>query len=122
MVGSTLQAIQSFEYWQEIGEGTADTLIMTALSLVFTVLIGLPIGVALFLTSWRQRSERPLVARIQGWVYKTLSLLVNVLRSLPFLILLILLILVFLHHLRYSLQWYQYFDYLLVLVLVLMLC
>jgi D-methionine transport system permease protein len=92
MVGSTLQAIQSFEYWPEIGEGTVDTLIMTALSLMFTVLIGLPIGVALFLTSWRQRSERPLVARIQGWTYKTLSLLVNVLRSLPFLILLILLI------------------------------
>jgi len=92
MVGSTLQAIQSFEYWPEIGEGTVDTLIMTALSLMFTVLIGLPIGVALFLTSWRQRSERPLAARIQGWTYKTLSLLVNVLRSLPFLILLILLI------------------------------
>ena len=49
MLGSTLQAIQSFEYWPEIGEGTVDTLIMTALSLMFTVLMGLPIGVALFL-------------------------------------------------------------------------
>jgi D-methionine transport system permease protein len=92
MIGSTLQAIQSFEYWPEIGAGTVDTLIMTALSLMFTVLIGLPIGVALFLTSWTQRSERLLIARIQEWMYKTLSLLVNVLRSLPFLILLILLI------------------------------
>jgi D-methionine transport system permease protein len=92
MIGSTLQAIQSFEYWPEIGAGTVDTLIMTALSLMFTVLIGLPIGVALFLSSWTQRSERLLIARLQGWTYKTLSLTVNVLRSLPFLILLILLI------------------------------
>jgi D-methionine transport system permease protein len=92
MASSTLQAIQAFEYWPEIGEGTVDTLIMTALSLTFTVLMGLPVGVALFLTGREQRSEQPLIARLQGWTYKTLSLLVNVLRSLPFLILLILLI------------------------------
>jgi D-methionine transport system permease protein len=92
MTGSTAQALLSFEYWPEIGEGTVDTLIMTGLSLLFTVLIGLPMGVALFLTSGPQRSERPPIARIQGWMYTTLSLLVNVLRSLPFLILLILLI------------------------------
>jgi D-methionine transport system permease protein len=92
MSGSTVQAILSFEYWPEIAEGTVDTLIMTGLSLLFTVLIGLPVGIALFLTSRSHRSERPSVARIQGWVYGTLSLLVNMLRSLPFLILLILLI------------------------------
>jgi D-methionine transport system permease protein len=87
-----LQALQSFEYWPEIGEGTVDTLIMTGTSLLFTVLIGLPLGFALFLTGWSQRSTRPLIARLQQWTYGTLSLLVNVLRSLPFLILLILLI------------------------------
>jgi D-methionine transport system permease protein len=92
MGSPALQAILSFEYWPEIGEGTVDTLIMTALSLLFTVIIGLPVGITLFLTSWSQRSARPGIARIQGWTYKTLSLLVNVLRSLPFLILLILLI------------------------------
>ena len=92
MNSPTLQALQSFEYWPEIGAGTLDTLIMTALSLLFTVLIGLPVGIALFLTSWKQRSARPLIARLQEWTYRTLSLLVNILRSLPFLILLILLI------------------------------
>jgi D-methionine transport system permease protein len=92
MSSSTLQAIQAFEYWPEIGEGTLDTLIMTALSLMFTVLIGLPVGITLFLTSWKQRSQRVLIARLQGWTYTALSLLVNVLRSLPFLILRILLI------------------------------
>lgn len=91
-IGSAAQAILSFEYWPEIGQGTVDTLIMTGLSLLFTVLIGLPIGIALFLTSLPQRSERAVITRLQSWVYTTLSLLVNVLRSLPFLILLILLI------------------------------
>jgi D-methionine transport system permease protein len=84
--------VLAFEYWPEIGNGTLDTLVMTALSLAFTVLIGLPVGVALFLTGWTQRSHRPALARAQFWCYSTLSLLVNVLRSVPFLILLILLI------------------------------
>lgn len=93
MIGSsTVQAVLSFEYWPEIGTGTVDTLVMTGLSLSFTVLIGLPLGVALFLTGRPQRSRRESIARIQGWTYAALSLLVNVLRSLPFLILLILLI------------------------------
>jgi len=95
-MGGSLQsawdAALAFEYWPEIGEGTIDTLIMTGFSLAFTVLIGLPIGIALFLTSWQQRSDRPLVARAQAWTYNVLSFLVNVLRSVPFLILLILLI------------------------------
>src|ERR1700721_93546 len=80
------------DYGPEIWEGTLDTLTMTGLSLLFTVLIGLPLGVALFLTGWSQRSQRRAVARIQWSVYSLLSFLVNVLRSVPFLILLILLI------------------------------
>jgi D-methionine transport system permease protein len=84
--------ILAFDYWPEIGNGTLDTLIMTGVSLTFTVLIGLPLGVALFLTGWTQRSQRPALARVQFWCYGVLSLLVNVLRSAPFLILLILLI------------------------------
>jgi D-methionine transport system permease protein len=85
-------AVLSFEYWPEILQGTLDTLIMTGISLAFTVAIGLPLGIALFLTGWSQRSDRPSVARAQLWTYSLLSLFVNVLRSVPFLILLILLI------------------------------
>jgi D-methionine transport system permease protein len=80
------------DYWPEIWDGTLDTLMMTGVALLFTVLIGLPLGVVLFLTGWSQRSERPALARAQLWVYSLLSFLVNVLRSVPFLILLILLI------------------------------
>jgi D-methionine transport system permease protein len=82
----------AFDYWPEILQGTLDTLIMTGVSLAFTVAIGLPLGIALFLTGWSQRSERPAVARVQFWSYSLLSFWVNVLRSVPFLILLILLI------------------------------
>jgi len=87
-----VESIRSFEYWPEIGTGTLDTLTMTGLSLAFTVLIGLPVGVALFLSGPGQRSERQVTARLQDWTYRALALLVNVLRSLPFLILLILMI------------------------------
>ncbi len=71
--------------WSIVGEATIDTLLMTGWSLLFTVIIGLPLGVYLFLTSERQLLEnKP--------VYQTLSFIVNVLRSVPFLILLIVLI------------------------------
>ena len=71
--------------WGDIGQATLETLAMTGLSLFFTVLIGLPLGILLFLTARKQ-----LLA--QRGVYVVLSLLVNVLRSVPFLILLIMLI------------------------------
>ncbi|HHN0584567.1 TPA: methionine ABC transporter permease, partial [Pseudomonas aeruginosa] len=54
-------------------------------SLLFTVVLGLPLGVLLFLTGPRQMFE-------QKAVYTLLSLVVNILRSLPFIILLIVMI------------------------------
>lgn len=71
--------------WADIGLATLETLTMVGGSLVFTVIFGLPLGILLFLTGPRQ----PLAhARLYGF----LSLLVNLLRSMPFVILLILLI------------------------------
>jgi len=71
--------------WVEIGYASLDTLSMLGGSLLFTVLLGLPLGVLLFLTGPRQLFE-------QKALYGVLSLLVNVLRSVPFVILLILMI------------------------------
>lgn len=71
--------------WPLIGEATIDTLLMTGFSLVFTVLLGLPLGIVLFLTGKRQMMEN-------APVYQVLSFVVNVLRSVPFLILLIVMI------------------------------
>ena len=71
--------------WQEIGYASLDTLNMLGGATLFTVLLGLPLGVLLFLTGPRQLFE-------QKALYGLLSLLVNVLRSVPFVILLILMI------------------------------
>ncbi|MFZ6047973.1 methionine ABC transporter permease [Pseudomonas sp. CR3202] len=71
--------------WYEIWLATLDTFLMLGGSLLFTVLLGLPLGVLLFLTGPRQLFE-------QKAVYALLSLVVNVLRSLPFIILLIVMI------------------------------
>lgn len=71
--------------WWMIGEATIDTLLMTGFSLLFTVLIGLPVGVLLFLSSPGQAMDNRIV-------YQTVAFVVNVLRSVPFLILLIVMI------------------------------
>ncbi|MAL98724.1 methionine ABC transporter permease [Hydrocarboniclastica marina] len=71
--------------WSEIGEATLDTLIMVGGALLFSVVIGLPVGVLLFLTAKRQLLE-------QRAVYGALSFVVNVMRSVPFIILLIVMI------------------------------
>ena len=71
--------------WSEIWLATVDTMIMLGGSLFFTVLLGLPLGVLLFLCSPRQLLEN------RG-LYAVLSLVVNILRSLPFIILLIVMI------------------------------
>ncbi|MEO6677138.1 MAG: methionine ABC transporter permease [Pseudomonas sp.] len=71
--------------WAEIGLATSDTLQMLGGSLLFTILLGLPLGVLLFLCSPRQLLENRVA-------YGLMSLMVNILRSLPFIILLIVMI------------------------------
>ena len=71
--------------WSDIGQACLDTLTMLAGALGCTVLLGLPLGVLLFLTGQRQLLARPRL-------YRALSVAVNALRSLPFIILLIVLI------------------------------
>lgn len=71
--------------WDDILQATLDTLTMTGVSLVFTILLGLPLGVLLFLTGKKQLLQ-------QGALYALLSFVVNMLRSVPFIILLIVLI------------------------------
>lgn len=69
--------------WSEIARATAETLAMLGGSMVVTVALGLPLGVLLFLTGRGQMWARPAL-------HAALSLLVNILRSVPFIILLIL--------------------------------
>jgi D-methionine transport system permease protein len=72
-------------FWAEIWQAALDTLGMLGGALLFTVLLGLPLGVLLFLTGPRQLLERPLT-------YRTLAFVVNLVRSVPFVILLILML------------------------------
>jgi D-methionine transport system permease protein len=71
--------------WADIGQASLDTLVMLAGSLGFSVLLGLPLGVVLFLTGRGRLLENPAVNAV-------LSFAVNVLRSVPFVILLIVMI------------------------------
>lgn len=68
--------------WTEIGRATVDTLLMLGGSLVLTVILGVPLGVLLYLSGKGRLAANPVLNAV-------LSLIVNVLRSVPFIILLI---------------------------------
>ena len=73
------------EYGELLVEGVRDTLIMTAISTLLAYVIGLPVGV--LLTTSGKRGIRPNRAlnTVLGWI-------VNIVRSVPFIILLVALI------------------------------
>lgn len=68
--------------WPEIARATGDTLLMLGGSLALTVLFGVPLGVLLYLSGKGRLAANPLLNAV-------LSFVVNVLRSVPFIILLI---------------------------------
>ena len=74
------------EFWAQYGslliEGTRDTLIMTGVSTFFAYVLGLPMGVLLNTTQAHGIWPNKWVNRILGWI-------VNVGRSMPFIILMI---------------------------------
>jgi D-methionine transport system permease protein len=71
--------------WPDMWQATYDTIYMTAISTVVTFILGLAIGIVLFLTSPHQLWANKLVNFITGS-------LVNIFRSIPFIVLIILLI------------------------------
>jgi D-methionine transport system permease protein len=73
------------DLWPLLLDGTLDTLYMVGLAALFTVIIGLPLGVLLFLTRRDGVLPAPKLNQVVGSV-------VNVGRSLPFIVLLIALI------------------------------
>ena len=66
-----------------LGGGTADTLLMVFVSTLMGYVIGLPLGVCLTIFDADGISPHP-------WIYKLLDFIINITRSIPFLILLIL--------------------------------
>ncbi len=73
------------DLWSLLLDGTLDTLYMVALAALFTLLIGLPLGVLLFVTRRGGVMSAPRLNQLLGSI-------INVGRSLPFIVLLIALI------------------------------
>ncbi len=71
--------------WSDIGQACLDTLIMLGGSLVLTIAFGLPLGVLLYLTDRGRLSQNRVANAVLG-------IIVNILRSVPFIILLIVMI------------------------------
>ncbi|WP_442600838.1 methionine ABC transporter permease [Paenibacillus sp. KN14-4R] len=67
--------------WSDIGDATIDTLNMLAFSVVFTFILGLPIGILLYWTSGKNGKTK--------LIYTISSFIINILRSVPFVILMI---------------------------------
>ncbi|WP_449538543.1 methionine ABC transporter permease [Ferdinandcohnia sp. Marseille-Q9671] len=69
------------EWLPVIGKSVVETFQMVGISLLFSVLIGIPLGIFLVLTRPGQSLENK-------WVYEALNLVINIIRSVPFIILL----------------------------------
>ena len=73
------------QLFELLGEGTVQTLIMTLIGTALSYVIGLPVGVSLIVTGPNGIRPMPLYNRVMGFI-------VNVIRSVPFLILMIALV------------------------------
>ncbi|MFC7785714.1 methionine ABC transporter permease [Rossellomorea sp. GCM10028870] len=71
--------------WEKMWEATLETLYMTGMSVVITFVLGMILGILLFLTSKENLWDNKLT-------YTITSAVVNVFRSIPFIILIVLLI------------------------------
>ena len=87
MISHILESLTYFfqEYGEMLLEGIRDTLYMTLLSTFFGYVIGLPVGIVLTVSDKEGISPNKIV-------YTILDVIINITRSIPFLILLILLV------------------------------
>lgn len=87
---SFIEIIQSYTNWEEVEPAklwtnTLDTLYMTFASLIAVLILGLILGLILYETNKRE-------GKVAKAIYYITTLLVNVFRSIPFIILIVLLI------------------------------
>ncbi|RFT38446.1 metal ABC transporter permease, partial [Bifidobacteriaceae bacterium NR015] len=79
-----LEAATQFfnDYGDLLIEGVQDTLVMTSVATLFAYLIGLPVGVLLITTNKKGICPNAPINAVLGWI-------VNIVRSVPFIILLV---------------------------------
>ena len=73
------------QFWKDIAFGLWETTYMVFLSTLFAYILGMPLGVLLVVTD--EKGLKPI-----PWLNKTIGFIVNILRSVPFVILLIMII------------------------------
>ena len=73
------------QFWKDIAFGCWETTYMVFLSTLFAYILGMPLGVLLVVTD--EKGLKPI-----PWLNKTIGFIVNILRSVPFVILLIMII------------------------------
>ncbi len=73
----------SIEMWAALGNATWETLAMVLVSTVFAIILGLPLGVLLLITRDQFFSQHVML-------HRSLAFIVNIIRSIPFIILLVL--------------------------------
>lgn len=73
------------QYEAEIFQSIGETFVMVGISIVAAVLLGLPVGTLLYLSRKGHLLDNP-------YIFSTLNLLVNIIRSFPFLLLVVFLI------------------------------
>ncbi|SDN11227.1 methionine ABC transporter permease [Acetanaerobacterium elongatum] len=73
------------DYAPMLGQGTLETLYMTVVSVLFSYILGLPLGVLVVITGKNSLASMPKFNAVLGWI-------VNIGRSIPFIILMVALI------------------------------
>ncbi len=73
------------DYAPMLGQGTLETLYMTVVSVLFSYILGLPLGVLVVITGKNSLKSMPKLNAVLGWI-------VNIGRSIPFIILMVALI------------------------------
>ncbi|NMA69686.1 MAG: methionine ABC transporter permease, partial [Desulfitobacterium sp.] len=77
------------QYWETMGKlltfSTGETIYMVVVSTILAYVIGVPLGIILVISSPGHIMPNP-------WIERTLGTVINIFRSIPFIILLVLLI------------------------------
>ncbi len=79
-----MSELMSIAFWTDMGIAVWETLYITLAATAFALLLGIPLGVLLV------AGEEGGVLPLPRWLMKLLNVLINLLRSIPFLILMIL--------------------------------
>ena len=79
-----VSVVQTFidTYGNLMAKGVCDSIVMTGVSVLLAYLVGVPLGVILVITAKNGLHPKPVLNAVLGWI-------VNVLLSIPFIILLV---------------------------------